>query len=100
MITLTKSTRFSATASPILDTIEIEVMNADTTCRVPAGTFACVHYRGRRLDGGVYADTWYAPGVGYLGSELLRQETFLDSSATPRARATRRVKKLTSYSLN
>jgi hypothetical protein len=53
---------------PVVDTVEIEVVNLDTTCVTPAGSFACVHYRGR--DSGIlFADAYYAPGIGFLGSE-------------------------------
>jgi hypothetical protein len=57
---------------PVIDTLQIEVVNADTTCTVPAGTFSCVHYRGWKPVGVLFADTYYAPGVGYLGSTQLR----------------------------
>jgi hypothetical protein len=82
-------------AEPVLDTLEIEVVNPDTACATLAGTFACVHYRGYRLDGSVYADTWYAPGVGYLGSEVRR---FVQRDGG--LRESRHVKKLTSYTLH
>jgi hypothetical protein len=83
------------TAQAILDTLEIEVVNAAGTCATGAGSFACVHYRGRRLDGSVFADTWYAPGVGYLGSEILRT-----SIANDTTREWRHVKKLSAYILH
>lgn len=85
----------AAMGGPTLDTVEIEVVNPDTACAMPAGTFACVHYRGYRLDGSVYADTWYAPGVGYLGSEIRR--TLLRDG---RLEESRHVKRLTSYILH
>jgi hypothetical protein len=56
---------------PVLDTVEIEVAVPDTVCVVPAGTFACTEYRGRRA-GVLFARTWYAPGVGYLGADTWR----------------------------
>ena len=59
---------------PVVDTVEIEVVNMDSTCTVPAGTFACVHYRGR-AHGEVFADAYYAPGVGYLGSTTVASRT-------------------------
>jgi hypothetical protein len=37
----------------------------------PAGSFACTEYRGFR-SGAMFARTWYAPGVGFLGSESAR----------------------------
>ncbi|HEX2613688.1 MAG TPA: hypothetical protein VHO02_08850 [Fibrobacteria bacterium] len=56
---------------PVLDTVEIEVGVRDTVCVMPAGTFTCNQYFGRR--GGVlFARTWYAPGVGYLGADTWR----------------------------
>ena len=82
-------------AEAVLDTVEIEVLNADTVCATPAGAFACVHYRGYRLDGSVHADTWYAPGVGHVGTEILRS-VFRDG----RLETTRHVKRLTSYTLH
>ncbi len=57
---------------PALDTLEIEVVNSDSLCRVPAGTFTCLHYRGWKPGGVLFADTWYAPGWGYLGSQQVR----------------------------
>jgi len=57
--------------APVIDTVEIEIAVPDTTCVTPAGTFACTEYRGRRA-GTLFARTWYAPGVGYLGSETTR----------------------------
>jgi hypothetical protein len=57
---------------PALDTVSIEVVNADSVCAVPAGVFECVHYRGRRLDGSILADGYYAPLVGFLGSASTR----------------------------
>lgn len=57
---------------PAIDTIETEVVNADSVCTVPAGTFRCVHYRGWRPGGILHADAWYAPGVGFLGSKAVR----------------------------
>jgi hypothetical protein len=80
-------------AEPVLDTLEIEVVTPDTTCATLAGTFACVHYRGYR-GGSVYADTWYAPGVGYLGSEIRR---FAQRNGA--LQESRHVKKLASYTL-
>ena len=56
---------------PVLDTVEIEVAVPDTVCATPAGTFRCTEYRGRRA-GVLFARTWYAPGVGYLGSDVSR----------------------------
>src|SRR5690606_17776908 len=73
----------------------IEVVSPDTTCRVPAGTFSCVHYRARRPDGSVFADTWYAAGVGQVGSETLREARVGDSTRT-----LRRVKRLVARSLH
>jgi hypothetical protein len=65
---------------PVIDTLEIEVVDADLTCSVPAGTFACVKYRGWR-DTVLHATAYYAPGVGYLGSEQIRT---IEVNGTPR----------------
>lgn len=54
---------------PVIDTLEIEVVAPDTLCATPAGTFRCAHYRGWRGET-VHADAYYAPGIGYLGSDL------------------------------
>jgi hypothetical protein len=80
---------------PALDTIKIVVVNPDSTCIVPAGSFRCIHYRGFRLDGAVHADAFYAPGVGSLGNETRRILQVDDSLRTVRF-----VKKLTSYTLH
>ena len=80
---------------PALDTIQIVVVNPDTLCTVPAGAFACVHYRGYRLDGTLHADAFYAPGVGNLGNELTRTILVEDS-----LRVVRYVKKLVSFTLH
>ena len=80
---------------PALDTINILVVNPDTACIVPAGTFRCVHYQGYRLDGTLFADAWYAPGIGSLGNELRRTILVGDSLRTVRF-----VKKLTAYALH
>lgn len=78
---------------PVRDTVEIEVAHADTTCTVPAGTFACVHYRGRR-NGEVFADSWYAPGIGWLGARTIRTDS---TDAGTRTLTTHRV--LRAYTL-
>jgi hypothetical protein len=57
---------------PLIDTVEIEVVNPDTTCAVPAGTFPCVQYRGWRPGGVLHATAYYAPGIGFVGSEIVR----------------------------
>jgi hypothetical protein len=80
---------------PALDTIDIEVIETRGTCTVPAGTFACVHYRGFRRDGTVYADAFHAPGVGYLGFEITRRAPVEDS-----LREIRSVRRLVSYTLH
>src|SRR5690606_15299903 len=72
---------------PALDEVEIEVVRTDTTCTVPAGTFDCIHYRGRRA-GMVFADSWYAPGIGWLGSLAVRRDTL---DGIPRDITARRV---------
>lgn len=79
---------------PVRDPVEIEVAHADTTCTVPAGTFTCVHYRGRR-GGEVFADSWYAPGIGWLGSMTVR---VTGAGAEARTITTRRM--LRAYTLN
>lgn len=84
-----------ATLVPVLDTLEIEVVNPDSTCVLPAGTFPCVHYRGWKPAGVLFADTYYAPGVGFLGSTLLR--TIAVNGAD---REVTIVRRLVSYSLN
>jgi hypothetical protein len=80
---------------PALDTIEIRMINPDTVCVVPAGTFACVHLQGYRLSGTLFADAYYAPGVGNLGNEQRSSVLIGDSLRTVRV-----VKKLTSYTLH
>jgi hypothetical protein len=57
---------------PVIDTLEALVVNPSDTCITPAGTFPCVHYRGLRPGGIIHADSWYAPGIGWLGSETFR----------------------------
>lgn len=76
------------------DTLEIEVVNADTTCIVPAGTFACLHYRGWRPGAILHADAFYAPGVGYLGS-ITRRTLSVDG----RAYEVTSTRRLSSYTL-
>jgi hypothetical protein len=83
---------------PQVDTLEAEVVSVNDTCVVPAGTFACVHYRGLRPGGFVHADSWYAPGVGWLGSETFRD--VVDPSTTTGMRTVRVRRVLRSYSLN
>ena len=80
---------------PARDTIRIIVVNPDTVCTVPAGSFACIHYQGYRLDGALHADAYYAPGVGNLGNELTRTILVGDS-----LRVVRYVKKLVSFVLH
>ena len=80
---------------PALDTIKVVVVNPDTTCSAPAGTFKCIHYQGYRLDGTLLADTYYAPGIGSLASESSRLILVNDS-----VRSVRSVKKLVSYTLH
>jgi hypothetical protein len=81
--------------APLIDTLEAEVVSVSETCVTPAGTFACVHYRGWRPGGVLHADSWYAPGVGWLGSETTRA---LSDGGTPRTVRIRRV--LRSYVLD
>lgn len=83
---------------PLVDTLEADVVSVNETCVVPAGTFACVHYRGLRPGNVVYADTWYAPGVGWLGSETFRDVVDLSTTTGTRTVRVRRV--LRSYTLN
>jgi hypothetical protein len=80
--------------APVLDTVEIEIAAVDTTCVTPAGTFHCSEYRGSRA-GVEFARTWYAPGVGYLGSEVFRTLEIDGESRQVRFR-----KQLARYTLN
>jgi hypothetical protein len=57
---------------PVLDTLEIEVVDTRHACVAPAGTFRCVKYRGWRPGGALHATGYYAPGVGFVGSEVVR----------------------------
>lgn len=57
---------------PVLDTLEIEVVDARHACAAPAGKFRCVKYRGWRPGGVLHATGYYAPGVGFVGSEVVR----------------------------
>jgi hypothetical protein len=65
---------------PVIDTLEIEIADARHVCTVPAGTFPCVQYRGWRGTF-LHATAYYAPGVGYLGSEVVRT---VEVNGTPR----------------
>ena len=78
-----------------VDTLEIEVVSARHTCTVPAGRFPCVQYRGYRPDGSLFATAYHAPGVGYLGYEIL--DTLLVGNAL---REVRYTKRLTSFTLH
>ena len=79
---------------PLVDTVEIEVVDVHRTCAVPAGTFACVQYRGWRPGGVLHATGYYAPGVGFLGSEIVRTENHGGTE-----REVVRVRRLTAYTL-
>lgn len=82
-----------ARLAPVIDTLGAVVVSASETCATPAGTFPCVHYRGLRGDS-VFADTWYAPGVGWVGSETVRTH---HDTGTPVTVRTRRI--LCTYTL-
>jgi len=64
----------SVGAAPVRvrDSLEIEVVNADTVCNVPAGRIRCIHYRGWRPGPVLHADAYYAPGLGFVGSIVTR----------------------------
>lgn len=58
------------TLKPVIDTVDITVLNTDTLWSGPAGTFShCIHYMGKRVRGNWSAHAFYAPGIGYLGAE-------------------------------
>jgi hypothetical protein len=80
---------------PVVDTIDIEVVDPHHACFVPAGRFTCVQYRGYRPDGALFATAYHAPGVGYLGYEIRRMETVGDS-----LREVRYTRRLASYTLH
>jgi len=80
---------------PVVDTLEALVVSVDETCVVPAGTFRCVHYRGLRPGNVVHADSWYAPGVGWLGSETFRD--IVDMTGTRTVRVRRVLRSYTLY---
>ncbi len=80
---------------PVIDTLVIEVAVADTACVTPAGMFRCVEYRGWREDTVLHARAWYAPGIGYLGAETVREQHINGIETT-----VRRMRALRSYSLH
>ena len=80
---------------PKIDTIEIEVVDPHHTCVTPAGTFTCVKFRGYYTNGDLYATAYHAPGVGNLGSEIVRTELVGDS-----LREVRYIRRLTSFTLH
>jgi hypothetical protein len=80
---------------PVVDTIHIEVVDPDHTCTVPAGTFACVQYRGYFPNGDLFATAYHAPGVGPLGSEIVRAQLVGDS-----LREVRSIRRLVSFILH
>lgn len=87
---------------PVIDTLETLVVSISETCATPAGTFACIHYRGLRGDE-VFADSWYAPGVGWVGSETVRTlpPAGTDSAQNPGASLTVRTRRvLRAYTLH
>jgi hypothetical protein len=75
-----------ASLIPVIDTLEAEVVSIAETCITPAGTFACVHYRGWRPGNVLHADSWYAPGIGWLGSETVREDVVNSQTRTVRTR--------------
>jgi hypothetical protein len=80
---------------PIVDTIEIEVVDPRHTCVVPAGTFSCVQFRGYYSNGDLFATAYHAPGVGPLGSEIVRTQLVGDT-----LREARFVRRLVSFTLH
>jgi hypothetical protein len=80
---------------PVIDTLEGEVVSVSQTCVTPAGVFACVHYRGWRPGNVLHADSWYAPGVGWLGSETTRLR--IDGVDTTTVRVRRLLKSFALY---
>jgi hypothetical protein len=80
---------------PVVDTIGIEVADPAHTCSVPAGTFACVQYRGYFPNGDLFATAYHAPGVGPLGSEIVRSQLVGDS-----LREVRFIRRLVSFTLH
>lgn len=82
------------TLVPLVDTVEIEVVDTRHACTVPAGTFACVKYRGWRPGGVLHATGYYAPGTGFLNSETVRTEIHDGTERT-----VTRVRRLTAYAL-
>lgn len=78
-----------------LDTIQVQVLNADTTWSGPAGTFSALVYQGSRISDGWSAKTYYAPGIGSLGYLI---KSTRDNKGMPQIVVSKRV--LKSYSLH
>lgn len=80
---------------PVVDTIQIEVVDPRHACVVPAGAFPCVQFRGYFPNGDLFATAYHAPGVGPLGSEIVRTQLVGDA-----LREVRFVRRLVSYTLH